>query len=357
MSQSPEFALTEAGGAQLQALHALINCGWRYVTRAEADQWRDGRRTIPFLETQLRADLTRINRIHFNERAYQFSEPNIDAAVRRLADRIPEGVVRANERMTDDLTLGIALPQSIGATSREWPFKYIDWEDWRANTFQVTSEYTVSEPGGKSIRVDLVLFVNGIPLGVIEVKSSHVDSQQGVSQQIRNQKTEDGVPAFFYTAQLLLAANSHDPRYGTVGTPRKLWSAWKEREDSEEFFRDVVNRQLDSIAGKRVALDFSPHMRRHDEMMARQREATPLDKTIIGLCRPERFMRLLRRYMLFDRAQKKVARYQQVSTIETLLKRVEERDEQGGRKGGVVWETQGSGKSLDNGDAGEGYRP
>ena len=84
MSHSPEFATTEAGGAQLQALHTLINCGWRYVTRAEADQWRDGRRTLPFLETQLRADLTRINRIHFNDRAYPFSEPNIDAAVRRL---------------------------------------------------------------------------------------------------------------------------------------------------------------------------------------------------------------------------------------------------------------------------------
>jgi type I restriction enzyme R subunit len=179
MALSPEFTTSEAGGAQLQALNTLINCGWRYVTRAEADQWRDGRRALPFLETQLRADLARINRIYLDERAYPFSEANIDAAVRRLADRIPEGVVRANERMTDDLMLGIALPQTIGATSREWPFKFIDWSDWRANTFQVTSEYTVSEAGGPTIRVDLVLFVNGIPLGVIEVKASHVSSDQG----------------------------------------------------------------------------------------------------------------------------------------------------------------------------------
>lgn len=347
MSASPDFATTEAGGAQLQALHTLINCGWRYITRAEADQWRDGRRTLPFLETQLRTDLTRINRIYFNDRAYPFSEPNIDGAVGRLVDRIPEGLVRANERMTDDLTLGIALPQSIGATSREWPFKYIDWTDWRANTFQVTSEYTVAEPGGNSIRVDLVLFVNGIPLGIIEVKSSSVNADQGVSQQIRNQKTDDGVPALFYSAQLLIAANAHDPKYGTVGTPRKLWSVWKEREDTEDFLRNVVNRPLDTIEGARVAQDFGPHMKRHSDLMAKAREATPLDKTIIGLCRPERFMRLMRRYMLFDKAQKKVARYQQVSTIETLLKRVEERDDKGRRKGGVVWETQGSGKSLE----------
>lgn len=346
MNQSPEFTTSEAGGAQLQALNTLINCGWHYVTRAEADQKRDGRRTLPFLETQLRADLARINRIQLDGRAYPFSEANIDAAVRRLADRIPEGVVRANERMTDDLMLGVAMPQTIGATSREWPFKFIDWADWRANTFQVTSEYTVSEAGGPTIRVDLVLFVNGIPLGVIEVKASHVSTDQGVGQQIRNQKAGEGVPALFYPAQFLLAANSYDPRYGTVGTPRKLWSVWKEREDPAEFAVNVVNRPLDSVEGKRVALDFAPYMKRHDGLMEDYRLVTPLDETIVGLCRPERFMRLVRRYMLFDGPHKKVARYQQVATIEMLLKRIEERDAVGKRKGGVVWHTQGSGKSL-----------
>ncbi len=346
MTKSPEFTTSEAGGAQLQALNTLINCGWRYVTKAEADQWRDGRRTLPFLETQTRADLARINRIQLDGRAHLFSEANIDAAIRRLTDRIPEGVVRANERMTDDLFLGIALPQAIGATSREWPFKFMDWSDWRANTFQVAAEYTVSEAGGPTIRVDLVLFVNGIPLGVIEVKASHVSSDQGVGQQIRNQKAGEGVPALFYSAQLLLSANSHDPRYGTVGTPRKLWSVWKEREDPADFAVQVVNRPLDTVEGKRVALDFAPYMKRHNGLMEDHRFVTPLDETLVGLFRPERFMRLVRRYMLFDGPHKKVARYQQVATIETLLKRIEERDSSGRRRGGVVWHTQGSGKSL-----------
>lgn len=346
MIKSPQFTTSEAGSAQLQALHTLINCGWRYVTRAEADQWRDGRRALPFLETQLRADIARINRIHFDGRAYSFSEANIDAAVRRLSDRIPEGVVRANERMTDDLMLGIALPQTVGATSREWPFKFIDWVDWRANTFQVTSEYTVGEAGGTAIRVDLVLFVNGIPLGIIEVKASHISCDQGVSQQIRNQKLGEGVPALFYPAQLLLAANSYDPRYGTVGTPRKLWSVWKELEDPENFVADVVNRPLDAVESKRVAIDFGNHMKRHDGLMEEHRFATPLDQTIVGLCRPERFIRLMRRYMLFDGPHKKVARYQQVVTVEALLKRTAQLDASGRRAGGVVWHTQGSGKSL-----------
>jgi type I restriction enzyme, R subunit len=346
MSSSPQFPTSEAGGTQLQALHTLINGGWRYVTRAEADLWRDGRRSLPFLETQLRVDLARINRITLDGRSYSFSEANIDTAVRRLANRIPEGVVRANERMTDDLTLGIALPQTIGATSREWPFKFIDWANWRANTFQVTSEYPVNEPGGNSIRVDLALFVNGLPLGIIEVKASHVSTAEGVSQQIRNQKTAEGVRSLFYSAQLLVAANAGDPKYGTVGTPRKLWSVWKEREDPADFAASIVNRPLDHIEGKRVALDFAPHMRRHWGLMENGRCATPLDEMLVSLCRPERFMRLVRRYMLFDGSRKKVARYQQVAVTETLLRQIEERDANGRRKGGIVWQTQGSGKSL-----------
>ena len=118
---------------------------------------------------------------------------------------------------------------------------------------------------------------------------------------------------------MLLAANSHEPLYGTVGTPRKLWSVWREREDSEEFIREIVNRPLDRVQGKRVATDFAAHMKRHDALMENQRFATALDETIVGLCRPERFMRLIRRYMLFDGPHKKVARYQQVATIETLV--------------------------------------
>jgi type I restriction enzyme, R subunit len=80
--------------------------------------------------------------------------------------------------------------------------------------------------------------------------------------------------------------------------------------------------------------------------MEEHRFVTPLDETLVGLCRPERFIRLMRRYMLFDGPQKKVARYQQIVTVENLLKRIGEIDAKGKRKGGVVWHTQGSGKSL-----------
>lgn len=345
-ARSPRFTTQEAGAEQLQALHTLVNAGWRYVTRAEADAWRAGRRSLPFLETQLRADLARINRIQYGGRAHRFSEANLDAAVARLRDRIPEGVLRANERFTDDLLLGFALPQTVEGVAREWPFRLIDWDDWRANTFQVTAEYRVEEPGGPAIRVDLVLFVNGLPLGLIEVKASGVGTDQGVAQQIRNQRAGEGVLALFYPAQLLVAANAHDPRYATVGTPRKLWSLWREKEDRPDFVADLVNRPLDEIEGRRIAQDFAPWMARHRGLMEEHRLVTPLDELLVGLCRPERLVRLMRRYSLFDGPVKKVARYQHVAVIEETLKRIERRRPNGAREGGVVWHTQGSGKSL-----------
>jgi hypothetical protein len=109
---------------------------------------------------------------------------------------------------------------------------------------------------------------------------------------------------------------------------------------------DVVNRPLDAVEGKRVAIDVARYIERHKSLMDEHRLVTRLDETIVGLCRPERFIRLVRRNMVFDGPPKKVARYPQVATVESLLKRTEERDASGRRKGGVVWHTQGSGKSL-----------
>ena len=111
---------------------------------------------------------------------------------------------------------------------------------------------------------------------------------------------------------------------------------------------DIVNRPFDTVEGKRVAVDFAPHMKRHNSLMEEHRFVTPLEETIVGLCRPERFMRLVRRYMLFDGPQKKVARYQQVATVETSAEAHSKSGTlpRGKRRGGVVWHTQGSGKSL-----------
>ena len=93
-------------------------------------------------------------------------------------------MLRTNEVVTDLLQLGIALPQTIDGQAREHQLRYIDWTDWRANAFHMTAEFPVEWPGGAAIRPDIVLFVNGIPFAVIEVKRSQEDAAQGISQQL-----------------------------------------------------------------------------------------------------------------------------------------------------------------------------
>jgi len=344
---SPDFALSEAGSTQLQALHTLSALGWRYLTRAEADRQRGHRRTNVLLDDILGQQLATLNRIRRGERSYPFSEANIATAVERLHDVRFDGLLRTNEAVTDLLQLGIALPQKIDGQTREWQLRYVDWNDWRGNAFHMTAEFPVDWPEGTPIRPDIVLFVNGIPFAVIEVKHAREKVEQGISQQLRNQKPDIGSPNLFFSAQLLVAGNSHQPRYATIGTPAKLWSRWKEQEDDEEYIRRTVNRELDEIEARAIFQDFSPHQRRHAGLMeAAERIATGFDKMLVSLCRPERLIDLARRFILFDGPAKKIARHQQVFAVKDLMRRVATLDANGRREGGVVWHTQGSGKSL-----------
>lgn len=351
MTHGPEFALSEAGGAQVQALTTLSALGWRYVTRAEADRQRRHRRSAVLLEDILRDQLAALNRIRGDGRTVPLSEANIETAVARLKDVRFDGLLRTNERLTDLLHLGTALPQTVDGLSREWPVRYVDWspdaDRVHANAFHMTAEFPVDWPEGASIRPDIVLFVNGIPVAVIEVKRSQEKVSQGISQHLRNQKPDVGAPNLFLTAQLLLAGNAFEPRYATVGTPAKFWSTWREREDNDETVAAIVNREIDTIEEAAIFQDFGMHRRRHDGLReAGARLATPLDGMLVALCRPARLLDVMRRFTLFDAGVKKIARHQQVFAVKAMLERIGTRDASGRRNGGVVWHTQGSGKSL-----------
>lgn len=348
MRANPEFSLSEAGREQLQALMTLSALGWRYVTRAEADRQRGHRRTVVLLDDILRTQMRALNRIRWGGgRNHPFTEGNIEAAIERLRGVRYDGLLRTNEHLTDLMQLGLALPQTVEGQPREWPFRYIDWSDTRANAFHMTAEFPVEWPDGAAIRPDIVLFVNGIPFAVIEVKRSQEKVEQGISQQLRNQKPDVGAPNLFFTAQILIAANSHAPRYATVGTAAKFWAAWTEREDAPEYVADVARAAVDPIEKAAIFQDFEPHRKRHDQLInAGERFVTPLDEMLVSLCRPERLLDLARRFTLFDGPDKKIARHQQMFAVKELLRRIETRDGSGRREGGVVWHTQGSGKSL-----------
>ena len=132
----------------------------------------------------------------------------------------------------------------------------------------------------KTRRLDIVLFVNCRPFAVIELKASAVSLKLGISQMIGNQKKEN-IPHLFKYVQLVLAGNTREARYATVGTPAKFWAVWKEEDKLD--FESLVNGRM----------------------------VTELDRTIISLLSINRILEIIREYIIFDNKIKKVARYQQ----------------------------------------------
>lgn len=345
----PDFATSEAGGVQLQALHTLANLGWRYVPRAEAEAARRGRLGETLLEDVLAERLRALGPIRHRGRDVPVSDAAVAGAIGRLKAATLDtsrGAQGANEAATDLIRLGTSVDMTVEGETRGRQLRFVDWEAPENNDFAMTAEFSVEGPRGGHRRPDIVLFVNGIPLVVIEVKTSAADAAQGVSQSIRNQGADE-IPRLFATAQLLIAANPHDPRYATAGTPAQFWGGWREAEYGEATIARAVNTPLDPEAAERIFDDFQPHRRRHERLMEEAgRMATPLDAMLVALCTPARLLELVRAYVLVDAGLKKIARYQQYFGVRRALERLEQRDDAGRRRGGVIWHTQGSGKSL-----------
>src|SRR5690606_15798662 len=183
---------------------------------------------------------------------------------------------------------------------------------------------------------------------VIECKGPATGVEQAVSQHIRNQ--QDGeIPGLFRTVQLLVATNKNDVRYGTVGTAASFWSKWAELEDRETDVLAAINAPLDADQNRQTFADgFREDRASYDARFGQgDRLVTEQDRVLWALARPERLLDLARRFTLFDAGEKKIARYQQFFAVRKILRRVTgERDEEGRRRGGVIWHTQGSGKSL-----------
>ncbi len=346
----PGFVLTEAGGVQLQTLHTLAGLGWSYAPRAEAERLRHRRLADTILEDVLGDALRRLNTVEHRGRTYPLTDAAIAETTGRLKAAVADtstGSQGANAKGTELIRLGTSIDMTVEGETRGRQFRFIDWDAPDNNIFQMTAGYVVEcTRGTGQRRPDIVLFVNGIPLVVIEVKKSTDDASQGVSQSIRNQGADE-IPRLFATAQILIAANPHDPRYATAGTPAQFWGGWREQEFGEATIARAVNARLDLDEAGRIFADFEPHRRRHEGLMeAAGRLATPLDTMLVALCSPVRLLELIRSYILVDGGLKKIARYQQYFGIRRALERLQQRDEVHRRRGGVIWHTQGSGKSL-----------
>jgi len=341
------FRFDEKYLSQLPALQLLINLGYQYLTPAEALAARSGRAGNVLLEEILREQLKKLNRIQHKGGAYLFSEENIQSAIQRLKNVKYDGLLKTNEAVYDLLTLGVALEQSIEGDQKSFTLNYVDWHHPANNVYHVAAEFAVERTRSvETCRPDIVLFVNGIPFAVIECKSPKVEVAQAISQTIRNQRDEY-IPRLFSYVQMVLGLNKNEARYATTGTPAKFWSKWKE---------DVADAALSPLLARPLAesvkaslFDLAFHglgVREEAAPYLVGRQVTEQDRALYALCRPERLLEMAWAFTVFDGGVRKIARYQQVFAIQEVLRRVRRTDDSGKRRGGIVWHTQGSGKSL-----------
>ncbi len=302
--------------SQRPAIEVLQKIGYKYISEEENKNLRNNILTDVIFKDILAKKLNEINSYEYKGEKYKFSASTIGQAIKDLNEDLVTGLISTNEKIYDLLTLGKSYQENmVDGTKRSFDIKYIDFEHPENNDFYVTEEFSVLRMNGKDYaRPDIVLFVNGIPLAVIECKDASVPIIQAISQNIRNQKPEY-IPQLFKFIQIVMAANKNETKYATCGTPDKFWSTWNEQyveKQNELLNKIVIGRQV-----------------------------TKQDRDIISLFEKERFLELIKDFIIFEAGKKKICRYQQYFAVKAMLERIKQ-----DKKGGVVWHTQGSGKSI-----------
>lgn len=213
----------------------------------------------------------------------------------------PQNMQEKNEKVYSLLRYGVNVSPDVG--TKKITVNLIDWEHPDKNQFYIAEEVTInsSTPDSFTKRPDLVIYVNGIALAVIELKRSKVSVHDGIRQTIGNQQ-ENFIRPFFSTVQLLFAGNdSQGLYYGVIDTPEKFWLRWKEPDAS------IPNE---------------------------------LDRSVTQWFNKERLLEMIHDFLVFDAGVKKVCRPNQYFAVKAAQPRCEKKE------GGVIWEAQGSGKSL-----------
>jgi len=309
----------EIGQSEDPAVQLLEALGYTYLDPEALG--RESYRDV-ILESRLRAALRRLNP--------WLSDENLHRAVRAVTDVPAASLLEANEKAHTALAYGITVEQDRGEGKRSHTVRFLDFEGAARNDLVVTRQLKIK--GAKQhIIPDVVLYVNGIPLAVVECKNPTLGDKwlhEATDQLARYQELGErfrglGAPHLFHTAQVLVATCGQAARLGTVGTPLRFYSEWKMRDEA-------------ALASLRRLLE---------------REPTPQDVLLSGTLDPAALLELMRSFAVFERDAssgrtiRKICRYQQYDAVTKAAQRAAsaKRPEE---RGGVVWHTQGSGKSL-----------
>ena len=262
--------------------------GYRYL-----GNWQDDLRRQPVEEGMLLNYLIKVKGY-----SSTLAKKAVEKFVKTVSN-LSQELYDANKEVYKLLRYGVTVREELGQPKETvW---LIDWKHPESNDFAIAEEVSVA---GKYIkRPDIVIYVNGIAIGVLELKRSKVGVADGIHQNLDNQKNADFIPHFFTAMQLVLAGNdSEGLRYGTILTPEKYYLTWKE--DTSKDFEYV------------------------------------LDKHLSLLCEKSRLLEIIHDFTIYDKGVKKLSRPNQYFGIKAAQDFVRN------RKGGILWHTQGSGKSL-----------
>ena len=305
--------------AENPAVELLQSLGYSYLSPEELESERAGfKETI--LTGRLATALERLNP--------WLSESNVAKAVKAVTQIPAASLAEANEALYTSLTYGIALEQDRGDGRKSHTVRFFNFDKPGRNEWIVTRQYKVLG-SKKHIVPDIVVFGNGLPLAVVECKSPTIGDtwkSDAVKQLRRYQEADSGwknlgAPKLFETAQILIAACGERAVYGTVGTSERFFLEWKEP-------YPLTVEQL----GKKLG-----------------RSPTPQDILLFGLLEPRNLLDVMRNFVVFDseggRKVRKLTRYRQFIAVNEAMRRIR-RARKPSARGGIVWHTQGSGKSL-----------
>ena len=283
--------MSNVGQSERSTQNRIVNLfveelGYRYL-----GEWSDRERNSNIEERLLTDWLTNTG----------YSTDQINRTIRQLhleADNYNRGLYANNQAVYSMLRYGIPVKVEAGKVTET--VHVIDWNNPGKNDFAITEEVTLR--GNLQRRPDIVLYINGIAVGVIELKNSRVMIGDGIRQNLSNQQPEFNA-WFFSTVQFIFAGNdSEGLKYGTILTPEKFFLRWKEDEDDNTRFK--------------------------------------LDKYLLKLCEKNRLVELMHDFVLFDGGIKKLPRTHQYFAIKKAQENIRRRE------GGIIWHTQGSGKSI-----------
>jgi len=306
------------------AVELLEALGYTFIPSERLDSERESLKEV-ILVPRLAKKLKEINP--------WLSEENLTKAIRAVTAVSAASLVEANEKIYTSLIHGISLEQDIndGQGKKGHDVFFIDFEHPEKNEYVITRQFKVSGPK-ENIKCDIIVFVNGIPLVIIECKSPtiHEPIDKAIEQLFRYQELKDeykdrGAPKLFETMQILVATCGQKAKYATVYTPYRHYLEWKV---PYPITLDELNERYTKALG---------------------RIPTPQDVLIFGLFYIPNLLDLIRNFISFEvesgKTVKKIARYQQYIAVNNAIRRILEARKRKER-GGVIWHTQGSGKSL-----------